>query len=115
MVNGDKPLVKIADSGVTVYGTPWNGKHRLGENISAPLRAVCILERAEENMIRPVTKAEAYPALLRQIYRPADPVMLAKTLGLIDRLADTIGLFRLGCNMDREAAEISYNGMKGTL
>ena len=65
MVNDDKPLVRITDSGVTVYGTPWNGKHRLGENISAPLRAVCILERAEENMIRPVTKAEAYPALLR--------------------------------------------------
>jgi len=39
MVNDEKPLVKIADSGVTVYGTPWNDKHRLGENISAPLRA----------------------------------------------------------------------------
>ena len=115
MVNDDKPLVKIADSGVTVYGTPWNGKHRLGENIAAPLKAVCLLERDSKNHIERITKAEAYPALLRQIYRPADPVMLAKTLTLIDRLADKVGLFRLGCNMDREAAEISYNGMKGTL
>ena len=41
--------------------------------------------------------------------------MLAKTLGLIDRLADTGGLIRLECSLDREAAEVSYNGMKGTL
>ena len=36
MVNDDKPLLKVTDSGVTVFGTPWNGKHRLGKNNSAP-------------------------------------------------------------------------------
>ena len=29
MVNDDKPLLHITDSGVTAYGTPWDGKHRL--------------------------------------------------------------------------------------
>ena len=29
MVNDDKPLLKITETGVTVYGTPWDGKHRL--------------------------------------------------------------------------------------
>ena len=112
MVNDDKPFVKIGESGATVYGTPWNGKHRLGNNIAVPLCAVCVLERAEDNTVRRITKAEACPALIRQTYRPADPAALTKTLTLIDRLTDAAGLFRLGCNMDREAAEVAYGGMQ---
>ena len=113
MVNDDKPLVRIGDGGATVYGTPWNGKHRLGANIAVPLKAVCLLERAEENHIERIAKSDAYPMLIRQTYRPADPVSLTKTMTLIDRLADTVGLYRLGCNMEREAAEVAYNGMRG--
>ena len=33
MVNDDKPLLKIINSGVAAYGTPYNGKHRLGCNM----------------------------------------------------------------------------------
>ena len=46
-----------------VYGTPWNGKHRLGENICAPLKAICILDRDIENQIRDITLNAAYPCL----------------------------------------------------
>ena len=46
-----RPLLAVTAQGVTVYGTPWNGKHFRGTNMSAPLRAICILERAEENRI----------------------------------------------------------------
>ena len=113
MVNDDKPLVRVASGGAIVYGTPWNGKHRLGANVAAPLRAVCLLRRAEENTICRITKSDAYPTLVQQIYRPADPDALRRTLALIDRLADSVGLYRLGCNMAREAAIISYNGMRG--
>ena len=112
MVNDDKPLLRITESGVTVYGTPWNGKHRLGANIAAPLKALCLLERAAENSIVPVTVPEAYPMLLQQVYRPADPAALEKTLHLIDRLAASVKLYRLGCNMEPEAAEVAYAGMK---
>ena len=113
MVNDDKPLIKCTDCGIIVYGTPYNGKHRLGNNIAVPLRAVCILERAERNTIRRIDKSEAYPMLLQQVYRPADKTAFAKTLELIDRLADQVGLYKLGANMEPEAAEVAYNGMKG--
>ena len=113
MVNDDKPLVRITPEGAAVFGTPWNGKHRLGANISVRLGAVCLLSRAEENSIRPITKNEAYPALIRQIYRPSDPAMLRRTLELTDTLTQVAGLYRLGCNMDPEAAVIAYEGMRG--
>ncbi len=112
MVNDDKPLLKITDSGVIVYGTPYNGKHRLGSNISVPLKAICILTRDTDNHIEPITRNQAYTMLLQQVYRPADMLKMAKTLELVDRLADSVKLYRLGCNMDISAAKIAYEGMK---
>lgn len=113
MVNDDKPLIKVTNNSVKVFGTPYNGKHRLGNNISVPLKAVCILERAEQNTIHSVTGKEAYSMLLQQAYRPNDSKKLLKTLKLIDLMIKNIKLYRLGCNMDISAAEVAYNGMKG--
>ncbi len=113
MVNDDKPLIRIAkDNSATVYGTPWDGKHRLSSNTSAPLKGICILRRAEENHIREITKSEAYPMLLQQVYRPADPEAMKATLLLLDRLK--VKLFCLHCNMDIHAAEVAYRAMAGT-
>ena len=112
MVNDDKPLLHIADSGVIAYGTPYNGKHRLGTNTSVPLKAICILTRAPENHIEPITREQAYTMLLQQFYRPADMLKMAKTLELVDRLADGVKLYRLGCNMDISAAKVAYEGMQ---
>ena len=113
MVNDDKPLIRISDSVAVIYGTPWDGKHRLRTNIAVPLKALCILERAELNTIRPVTMDEAYPMLLQQAYRPMDGMALRKTLNLIDRLAASVSLWRLGCNREINAAQVAYDAMKG--
>ncbi len=113
MVNDDKPLIKITDSCVFVYGTPWNGKHRLGTNVRLPLCALCILERAEKNSIEAVDARENFHRILAQTYRPKGAEAAAKILGLIDNLLLRVPLYRLGCNMDPLAAEIAYNGMRG--
>ncbi|HNZ98830.1 hypothetical protein [Ruminococcus sp.] len=112
MVNDDKPLLRISESGVTAFGTPYNGKHRLGANISVPLKAICILTRAAENSIVPISAAEAYPMLIQQIYRPSDMAKMQKTLTLADMLAEQTALYRLGCNMDISAAVTAYEGMR---
>lgn len=113
MVNDDKPLIKINENNVIVYGTPFNGKHRRGNNISVPLKAICILERSETNNIKKITAGDAYTMLLQQTYRPLDPVAMMKTLALLDKLKQLVSFYRLGCNMSIEAAKISYNAMKG--
>ena len=112
MVNDDKPLIRISADGTTVYGTPWDGKHRLSSNISAPLKAICILERAVENHIAPISASDALPCMLRQSYRPADPEALMKTLSLVDCLMRNVALYRMGCNMDVEAARMAYEAMR---
>lgn len=112
MVNDDKPLLGIKDDGVIAYGTPYNGKHRLGANISVPLKAICILTRDTENHVEQITKGQAYAMLLQQAYRPEDEAGMRKVLMLLDALTERVKLYCLGCNMDLEAAKVSYEGMQ---
>lgn len=111
MVNDDKPLIRVNNNSVTVFGTPYNGKHRLGNNISVPLKAVCILTRSQNNYITRLTKSQAYNTILQQTYRPIDKNSLSKTLLLIDMMTQQTDLWKLGCNMDISAAVTSYNAM----
>ena len=113
MVNDDKPFLGIGQDGVTVYGSPWNGKHHLGTNIAVPLKAICLLEQGAENRIRPMTAREMLPILLQQSHRPADRRKLVKYLELLDRLAGNTAFYRMECNMDPEAAKVSYEAMSG--
>ena len=113
MVNDDKPLIHVGDGAVTVYGTPWNGKHNLGENMSSPLHAICILERAEKNSIVKVDPMSVFVNIFGQTFRPSDAEPMKKVLVLVDKMLKQVPVYRLGCNMDPDAVEVSYNGMKG--
>lgn len=112
MINDDKPLIKVSGGKATIYGTPWDGKHRLSTNKSSPLKAVCVLERGAENKIFPISREEAFTKLFSQSYRPESGAEMAKTLEMVDKLSRSVKLFRLECNMDEEAAIVSYEGMK---
>lgn len=115
MINDDKPLIRVTEGGAFVIGTPYNGKHRLGTNAAAPLKAICVLERGEQNVIREITYTEMYPMLVQQTFRPRSGEALAATLSLLDELKKHVRFYRLSCNMDIEAAKVAYDGMNGDL
>ena len=113
MVNDDKPFLRIMENGIRVYGSPWNGKHGLGTNMDAPLKAICILERGEQNDIRRISANEAVSMLLQQSNRPQQPQLLPKYLELLEGISKKTAFYRLKCNMDPEAALIAYQTMSG--
>ncbi len=113
MINDDKPFLELREDGITVWGSPWNGKHRLGANISAPLKAICILERGEQNSIRKCDLMSAFPMIYGQTYRFSDSEKMKKTLLIVDKMLRKVGIYNLHCNMEPEAATVSYNGMRG--
>lgn len=113
MVNDDKPFLRVTDDGVTACGTPWMGKHSLGANMEVPLKAICILRRGEENRIERIPAKEAVLMLLQQSSRPRQPGNMPKYLELVDKLAAGTAFYMLRCNMDPEAAEVAYEGMRG--
>ena len=51
IINDDKPLIEIKDDYIYVYGTPWDGKHRLSNNTKVKLKSICILNRGNTNCI----------------------------------------------------------------
>ena len=112
MVNDDKPLLRFSESGVEVCGTPWDGKHRLSRNVILPLRAVGVITRAAENRVEELPLWEAYSLLLQQSYRPAAQDGTQKLLALLGRLCTQVPVRRVCCNMEQEAALVSYEGLR---
>lgn len=112
MVNDDKPLLRITQGGIIVYGTPWDGKHHRSSNSQYPLKAICILRRGSVNHIAPISKKAALPMLCQQCYRPDAPLLLQQTLALVDCLGSRVSLYALACNREPQAAWIAYEGMQ---
>lgn len=113
MVNDDKPFLRVMADGIQVFGSPWNGKHGLGNNMDVPLKAICILDRGEQNEICRISASEAVPMLLQQSNRPQQTALLPKYFDLLENIANKVAFYRLKCNMDPEAAMISYQTMSG--
>ena len=113
MVNDDKPFLRAEKDRIFVSGSPWNGKHGLGNNVEVPLKAICILERGEQNEIQKISAKEAVLMLLQQSNRPRQPGLMPKYMELLESIAGKTSFYRLKCNMDPEAAEISYRTMSG--
>ena len=111
IVNGDKPVLRLMNGQVYACGTPWTGKEQLGCNEMVPLSAICLLERGETNSIREIGFSEAFPVLLNQTYHPAGREAMTATLDMIKKIGSLVRFYRLSCNMEPEAAIVSYEGM----
>lgn len=112
MINDDKPLLKFTEEAVLACGTPWNGKHKLGTNTMVPLAGVCLLKRGEKNRIRRADSQEAFPWLMQYCYRPREKEDVAATILLLDELARRVPVYELHCNMEPDAALVSFEGMR---
>jgi hypothetical protein len=111
MVNDDKPIIRYIDGEFYVYGTPWNGKHHLDTNCRAKIKAICKIEQAKENRIEIISTSEMLMTILNQTIRPDNLEQMDKLLGLIDKMISKVGLYKLGCTISKEAAELAYSTM----
>ena len=111
IVNGDKPIIRFIDGKVYAYGTPWNGKEHFGTTGRTQIKAVCFVERGEQNEIRPLSDTEVIPRLFSQIM-VVDSTDLAKQLELADMFLEKVRFYNLRCNISTEAAEVAYRGMQ---
>ncbi len=113
VLNGDKPLFRLEDDGsLTAFGTPWNGKENWGENISAPLAAVCFIERGEQNKIVPAEEDDAINRLMHQLYLRGSRQSVNQQLMLMDALVKAVPYYVLSCNISDEAALLAWEAMR---
>jgi len=113
ILNDDKPALRLEDGVWYAYGTPWSGKHDISVNARVPVAGIACLERGEVNEIERFSGRDAVLALLRQCNRPKAAEYRIKLLDLLDKLITQVPVWRLKCNMDPEAAIVSYEAMSG--
>lgn len=111
MINDDKPIIRFIDGEFYVYGTPWMGKHNLGANVRAKLKAICKIRQEKENVIQKISPAEMLIMILNQTLRPEKVESMDKLLGLIEQMLAKTNLYSLGCNISLDAAKLSYSAM----
>lgn len=111
MVNDDKPLVKVENDEITIYGTPWDGKHRLSSNTGVLLKGICRIYRNKDNRIERLGKEEAMARLLEQTYRSDNAERVLKTLGMLKEIVDHIPVYALYCNMEEDAVFTAYKSL----
>ena len=112
VINGDKPIMRFNPKGhLIAYGTPWCGKEGYQTNDSVPVKAICFVERSEENWIRPLLPKEAISKIFQQLLTPADLETVDALFPMLEKTLCEIPCYALGCNISEEAAEVAYWGM----
>lgn len=112
ILNDDKPAIRYENGKFNVYGTPFSGKTDLNVNACVPLQGLCVLARGEKNYIETISPEEALFSILNQTCRPVDESRMDKLLEILDKLISEMPVYKLHCNIELEAAVVSYNGMK---
>jgi|LSQX01.3.fsa_nt_gb hypothetical protein len=101
ILSDDRVVLRESADGLAACGTPWPGDAKQARNESAPLRAICFIEKAAENRLTPITPMEA----LRRIFETASvpwfkPDMRDTALLVVERLIQTTPAYRLDWRPD---------------
>ncbi len=112
IINDDKPVL-IKENGIwCACGTPFSGKTDENCNVKVPIRAIVFIKRGEENKVSKIPVSEAIKLLFKQTIRSIDAQRAMKSLELVDSVLRSVPVFSLECNMDDDAAFVSYNGIE---
>ncbi len=112
ILNDDKPALRYENGMWYAYGTPWSGKTDLNVDWKVPLAGIAMLERGQQNEIERFYGHQAIFAILEQTLRPRETQLRMKLLGLLDKLLSTVPVWKLRCNMNEDAATVSYTAMR---
>lgn len=106
IINDDKPFLTFRGDKVYVCGTPWRGKHNIGQNIECELGGICILTRGGYDEICCISPADAVQDVIRQsnLHWYKENTLLA--LELIDKLLQLVPVYHLACTPTIDAVEI---------
>ena len=108
IINGDRALIaKEEGSGWYAYGYPECGSSGITQNVSAPIRAIVVLEQAAQNQIEDMKAGQQLQALV------SATKLWTWSMDQIDQAIETAGrviqdlpVIKLKCRPDKDAVEI---------
>lgn len=111
MINDDKPILRLLDNKFYIYGTPWNGKHSISNNIKAPIKAIYYLSQSEENSCTKCSPISAISKILSQTVLPDNKEFMTTLLSMLEKLVGEIPVFDLACNISHDAVYTALNSI----
>lgn len=111
ILNDDKPAVRFEDGKFYAYGTPWSGKDDISANRRVPIAGICVITRADKNEISRIGGKAAILGIYSQTMHPLSEKYMDKVLSTVEKIIETVPIWSLSCNMDPEAARLSYEAM----
>ena len=110
IVNGDRAVVRLTDKGAYAEGIPFSGSSEHCQNRSLPLKAIVYLEQAPVTNIRRISGYEAFSCIWKEcsvnIWNTED---IEKVSSVVEKLTNSIPVFRLACTPDVTAIEALEN------
>lgn len=106
IINDDAPAIRFVGNVPYAFGTPWSGKTEINSNISAPLRAVVFLERADDNKIQRIEGKKAVSLMLNETKKSVFPEMMELCLDTISKIISTTPVYLLSCNISRDSVDL---------
>ncbi len=113
-INDDKPAVRFFDGVPYICGTPFSGKHDINTNVKVPLCGISILSQSPENSIERINASKAMMVIMEQTLRPETAKEMTDLFVMLDKLLTQVPVYSFGCNISKEAVELSYNTMKNS-
>ena len=112
VINGDRTLIRTGD--ITAHGVFYSGTSGICKNVTAPIRAIVLLEQSGENTLRRAGAKEAFAAVLSQCsYYQWDAESAIHMTDLAAELVRRADVYRLSCRADEEAVRLLQNELFG--
>lgn len=108
-INDDKPLIKIKDNELYVYGSPFSGEHRINSNLEAKLKAIVLLRRGSDNKIEVANVKEVIPELIKNTLNPKLETSWEKTFPIFEKIYQEIPVLKLYATNSEEAVKKIYD------
>lgn len=108
-ISGDRPSIRLEESGISACGVPWDGKEKIYRNVQYPLKMICAIERSDKVYACRLSKSEARQLLMQQCFIPMwDNDAAVAVMMVIRQLIDQIPIVKLYCGPDAESALETY-------
>lgn len=114
-INDDTPVLRL-DSPEAVYacGSPWSGKTELNCNREAPLAAVVLLRRGNENKLTPVSGAEPYARILGETRKLPFKDSMEHASNLAAELMERVPVYDFTCDVSEAAVKEAMKVLDNT-
>ena len=113
IINDDKPFMSYNSQNNTfkVFGSPWNGKERLSNNVSGLLKGIFVVKQAKINKVNKLSPDEAISRLFTQVYVPKGIEESKHAIKAMSSLANFVPIYLLEVDMSDEAGKTSLEVM----